>query len=92
MPAVWTLFPYVSQQLESGNVCELTGETGVNSLGISSNGDDDGGNHRHSHGGTKVQQGTSAPGTVAENDGSTGSAQATSAIQRSDYIDEMQED
>lgn len=29
---VGSVVPYVSQQLESGNICELTGEDGVNSL------------------------------------------------------------
>jgi hypothetical protein len=39
---VGSVVPYVSQQLESGNICELTGEDGVNSLTkVDGGGEDD---------------------------------------------------
>jgi Glucosidase II beta subunit-like protein len=39
---VGSVIPYVSHQLESGNICELTGENGVNSLEQLDHGEDEG--------------------------------------------------
>jgi hypothetical protein len=45
---VGSVVPYVSQQLESGNICELTGESGVNFLEkVDDDDDDDGGGGEH---------------------------------------------